>query len=197
MAIEELLATVARAAEAEAARAGAAAIAQVAAIERESAARIARERAAAAERRAARDAAAIRSGLAAVERLARERTLAARAAAVDRVFAAARERLESLPLERYRDRLGALVGETVRYLEGRPAALVCRPEVARAAGAVVPDSGEIRLEPDPSAAPGILGRADDRSVIVDGTFPARLERRRAELAIALVARMEERDHAVG
>lgn len=197
MAIDELLTVLEREAEAEAARLIATAEAEALAIEREATARVERDRTAAVERLALTEAGLTRRALASAERRRRERTLAARAAAIDRVFAAARFRLDRLPLERWRNGLGDLVAETIRYLEERPCLLECRPEAAALVETLLADRTGVRVASARTAAPGILGRTEDGVVTVDNTLPERLGRDRAELAIALAARMEEATGAVG
>jgi vacuolar-type H+-ATPase subunit E/Vma4 len=63
--------------------------------------------------------------------------------------------------------------------------------------AAAPDPGNLRINPAPDVAPGIVGRAEDGSVIVDNSLPVRLARRRPDLAIALLRRLEEATDAVG
>lgn len=197
MAIEELLAVLAREAEAEASGLLAAAEAEATTIEREAATRADRERSAASDRLADAEARAIRRALASAERSQRERTLNARARAVDRIFAAAEARLEQLTLERWRHRAADLAADTVRFLEGRPARLECPPEAVALVEPMLAGQSSVSVRSASTAAPGILGRTEDGAVTVDNTLPERLRRQRADLAIALVARMGEISDAMG
>jgi len=142
-----------------------------------------------AERRNARIAARIRRGLARAEREAQEGVLIARSAALDVVFAKARRALETLPFQRYKERLPAMVAETLQYLHGS-AVLVCPPEVAAEVTRLVADRSELRIESMEGAMPGVVGRSTDRTLVVDNSLLGRLEQARSELAIGIVDQLE-------
>jgi len=131
-----------------------------------------------------------RRALARVEREARRLVLVARAGVVERILGLAAARLEHLSFDRYRERLPALVRETLAYLEDTPSTIHCpeeaRPEIADLLGGVT----EVSIDVAPNAAAGVLGRSADGKVTVDDTLVARLRRDQAELAIALAAELD-------
>ncbi|MGE0440464.1 MAG: V-type ATP synthase subunit E [Gemmatimonadales bacterium] len=194
MALAELLARLESEAQTEAARIASDAAARAREIADAGSARLERERRAATERLHRTREDAVRRGLAAAERSARERRLTARAAAVDRILAAARGTLQSVPAERYAALIPELVADTVRYLEGRAAVLTCPADAAPRVAALAAGA---TVESPPGALPGILGRTADGRVTVDNTLAARLDRRQADLAIALAARLEGGADALG
>jgi vacuolar-type H+-ATPase subunit E/Vma4 len=196
--VETLLTWLERDAAAECARIATAAEDEAAEIERQAVASAEQVLAAEAERARAETERAIARSLSAVTRRQRERMLRARADLVDRTFAAAARTLAVLPLDRYRHRLDGLIDETLRYLEGSPATLRCPLEVAPIAREVTAGRGMVSIDPLADAAAGVIGTSADGAVTVDNTWPSRLARRRADLAIALVHRITEPgDHALG
>ncbi|MGE0552166.1 MAG: V-type ATP synthase subunit E family protein [Gemmatimonadales bacterium] len=132
----------------------------------------------------------IRRGLARVEREARRRALVARSGVVDRIIELAAMRLEELPVARYRERLASLVAETLAYLEHTPTRLLCREDARQAVVALVDRTAGATIDPAPGAAAGLIGCSMDGRVTVDNTLVARLRRDKAELAIALTAKLD-------
>jgi vacuolar-type H+-ATPase subunit E/Vma4 len=148
-----------------------------------------RRRAFHAERLEAEGRAELGRELAAAAHAHRARFLTARAEGLDRVFTRAAELLRALPAERYRGRLPALAAATLQYLDQADAVVTCRPElvpVVRRASSAWPAA---TISADPAAAPGLLGRASNGSVLVDNTLPALLSRQRDNLAIDVAARI--------
>jgi vacuolar-type H+-ATPase subunit E/Vma4 len=187
MALDALLAALARDAEAEAAAliegARTRAAAQVAAAEagaarRRDAAHGAVER----ERRAV-----LARELAVAEREAAARLLEARAATLAELLGEARAALAVLAPARWTDRLPPLVEAALGCLP--PDSLLEVPAAAvaparRAAGA------RARVESRPDAPAGLFGRDAGGRVEVDLTLPGLLDQRREELAARLAARIE-------
>ncbi|MEZ4588033.1 MAG: V-type ATP synthase subunit E family protein [Gemmatimonadales bacterium] len=130
-----------------------------------------------------------RRGLARVEREARRRALVARSGVIDRVVELAATRLEELPFASYRERLPALVSETLGYLERTPTRLFCRDDARQAVAALI-DTADVEIDPAPDTPAGLMGRSIDGKATVDNTLVARLRRDRAELAIALAAKLD-------
>lgn len=187
MALDALLAALARDAEAEA-------VALIAEARVRAAARIAAAEAEAARRRDAahgateRDRrAALARDLAVAERESAARLLEARAATLAELLDEARAELAALPAPRWTDRLPPLV----------EAALGCLPddpllEVPTAAGAPARSAAgaRARVEPKADAPAGLFGRDARGTVEVDLTLPGLLDQRREELAARLAARVE-------
>lgn len=121
---------------------------------------------------------------------ARERFLQARMAVLDRVFDAASASLGRMEVSRYTGSIAELARDAARYLERGPAVLQSPPDAARAAAEAVHDLPDLRVEPADVPA-GVTGRSADGRVLVDNTLAAILERRRADLAIGLGARIEK------
>jgi vacuolar-type H+-ATPase subunit E/Vma4 len=134
---------------------------------------------------------------AATARALTARVLEARAALLARVFAAAGERLCRLPFSRWRERLPDLVRETSTFLPGADAELICDAEAGAQLGPLVTGQPGLRVVIAPDAAPGLLGRTRDERVLVDNTWPARLERSREALAIRLLQLLEGDTGALG
>lgn len=131
----------------------------------------------------------------------RRDALEARRTLLERVLEAARERLPSaLASDSFRDSLPARLERAVRYLPGDEAVVSCPPALEPAVRAAVESrtagSGpggspaEIEIEPDPDAATGFRLRSPDGRVTVDDTLADRLARRRPELEIGLLQRLE-------
>ena len=121
---------------------------------------------------------------------ARERFLQARMAVLDRVFDAASASLGRMEVSRYKGSVAHLARDAARYLERGPAVLQSPHDAAQAAGAAIQDLPDLRVEPADVPA-GVTGRSADGRVVVDNTLAAILERRRADLAIGLGARIEK------
>jgi vacuolar-type H+-ATPase subunit E/Vma4 len=197
MAIEALLAVIEREAAAEAERIHVEARRQARELEARAAAEADRRRAQAFGRLEAEGRGRLRRELAGIERRGREATLLARARLLERVFAEADRTLAVLPLARYHHRLEALVEETLRYLEDRPAVLSCPPDAAARLGEIAAARPGAVVEPREDARAGVVGRSRDGAVTVDNTLSARLQRRRDDLAVALAARLEEAGPCAG
>lgn len=127
---------------------------------------------------------------AAAARRYRETRLLERARVLDQIFAEAEQDLHTASAERYQRLLPALMRATLRFLEGTPAVVHCRPEITAAVEQLRADRIDVLIRPGADAAAGILGESADGAVMVDNTLPALLRRRRAELAVAVAARLE-------
>ena len=115
-----------------------------------------------------------------------EEALRARAATLDRIIARAEALIAQLSAPDYAGQVPGMVAATLRYLEGVPAVLECQPDLeaaVRAAAAGRP----VRVVASAGARPGVVARAEDGSVTVDGSLAGRLARLRADLAIELAA----------
>lgn len=137
-----------------------------------------------------------------VDREIEEEVLTARAEFLERVFEGARKRLDrTLAAGAYRSVLPAHLEEALRFvdLETREADVVVPGELetvvgellSHLAGGGAPPDGKLRVVVEPDAAPGVTVRTADGHVTVDNTLPGRLSRRRAVLAMRVVARVEE------
>ncbi len=127
---------------------------------------------------------------AAAARRFRESRLQERAQVLERIFAEAEQELRSASPERYGWLLPELLRETLRFLEGTPSVIHCRPEVAPLLEQMHSDPGALTVSSSAEAAAGILGETADGAVVVDNTLPALLRRRQAELAVAVTLRLE-------
>jgi vacuolar-type H+-ATPase subunit E/Vma4 len=120
----------------------------------------------------------------------RELRLRERAEVLDRIFSEAERGLRTSSADRYQRLLPGLMRATLRFLEGTPAVVHCRPEIAAQVEQLRAEHTDVTVRPSVEAAAGILGESADGAVAVDNTLPALLWRRRAELAIAVAARLE-------
>jgi vacuolar-type H+-ATPase subunit E/Vma4 len=191
MSIDALLLHLEEDAMSEAARLTGAAEARAAEIVARAEADVARHRTLHLERIASERRSAGQRQVAAARAEAREQFLRARATVLDRVFDRASAQLEATAAARYVASVGYLARDAARYLEGAPAQLRCPPDAARALGDAVGDLPDVTVEPAAVAA-GITGVSTDGRVLVDNSLPALLARQRADLAIALAARIEGR-----
>jgi len=196
MSIDALLLHLEEDADREAARLRAEADARAAAHEARAEAEAERRRARHLERVTLERRTALERRVAAARVDARARFLAARERLLDRVFARAADDLERLPVDRYAGSVGALAVDAARYLEGEPAVLRSPPD------AVGPTTEAVRALPKltvqgADAPAGVTGQSEDGRVTVDNTLRAILARRRPDLAIALTARIEGGNDALG
>lgn len=187
MALDALLAALARDAEAEAAALIEGARARAAARVAAAAAEAARRRDAAhgaleRERRAV-----LARELAVAEREAAARLLEARAGTLTELLDEARARLAALPPSRWTDRLPPMVEAALGCLPRDPILEVPAGADAPARHAA---GSRARVEPKPGAPAGVFGRDAGGTVEVDLTLPGLLDQRREELAARLAARIE-------
>jgi len=190
MAIDDLLRHLEQEAEESAARIVAEAEREAGEIAERSAGDRDRRRRAALARLDADLASESRRALARVEREARRLVLIARAGVVDRILERAAARLEHLSFDRYRERLPALVAETLVYLEDSPSTILCPQEALRETAELLAGVAGVAITVAADAAAGVIGRSVDGKVTVDDTLVARLHRDRAELAIALTVELD-------
>ncbi len=120
----------------------------------------------------------------------RAERLQERAAVLERVLAEAERELRTAGADRYDGQLAAMVAATLQFLDGTPAVIHCRPEIAARVEQCRGERTGLTVVPGADAAAGILGEAADGSVVVDNTLPALLRRRAPELAVAVAARLE-------
>jgi vacuolar-type H+-ATPase subunit E/Vma4 len=187
MALDALLAALARDAEAEA-------DALIAGARSRAAARIAAAEAEAARRRDAAHGAVERERravlareLAVAEREAGASLLEARAITLADLLDEARAGLAALPAARWTDRLPQLVEAALGCLPDDP--LLEVPAAARAAARAAAGA-RARVESRADAPAGVFGRDAGGTVEVDLTLPGLLDQRREELAARLAARVE-------
>lgn len=133
---------------------------------------------------------AVAGATAAAARRFRESRLRDRALVLERIFTEAGQQLRATGAEHYRALLPRLMADTIRYLEGTPAVMICRPEIGPLLEAERSGALDVTVETSTEAAAGLLGRSTDGLVVVDNTLPALLRRRQAELMIALAVRLE-------
>jgi vacuolar-type H+-ATPase subunit E/Vma4 len=119
----------------------------------------------------------------------REQLLQVRTALLDRVFDRASALLGGMAASGYAPIIGHLARDAARYLEEEPTVLQCPADAAAALADAVPDLPNLTVQSAGIPA-GVTGRSADGRVVVDNSLPALLSRRRAELAIGLVARIE-------
>ena len=119
----------------------------------------------------------------------REQLLQVRTALLDRVFDRASALLGGMAASGYAPIIGHLARDAARYLEGEPAQLQCPPDAAAALADAVSNLANLTVQ-SAGVPAGVTGRSADGRVVVDNSLPALLSRRRAELAIGLVARIE-------
>jgi vacuolar-type H+-ATPase subunit E/Vma4 len=192
--LEELIGRLERDAAARIAAIEARAKAEVDAIEAsaaEAAARVSEETLA--DRRAQRRARLDRE-LSEARHAARADELRAQHALLARVMDRASALLLREDLDRDESLLRALparVADALRFVEGRAAGIRCRPAVAPAIRSATAGQAGITVEEDPSMAPGFSVAAEDGSLEVDDTLPARLQRLRPRLLIELLAEVEK------
>lgn len=191
MALEQLLATLEREAEAKAAAALTAARAEATRIEGESAAGLEQRRA---SRLAARDAelrVESEREVAAARRETQKAVLAARQRFLDRVFAAARSAVRSAASDPvFLARLPGDLATARAYLRDGPVTVRHRPELMEPLARLTAGDPSIRLVSDPEAGTGIQLEDADGSVEVDHTLEGRLDRLGPRLAIEVVALQE-------
>ena len=191
MSLDRLLALLTGTAEAEAEALLAAARGRAAEIDRDSEARVRRRRETELARMAETRRRAVARDTAAAEHEHRNTLLLERARILERVFEQAASRLVTMGVARYQAGLDHLVDSTLRYLEGMPAVLECRPDVEPLVRNRCHDVPAIRIQGSAAAAAGIRAASADGAIVVDNTLPALMTRRREELSVALAARLEE------
>lgn len=190
MSIDALLELLQRGAETEARELVSAAERQAEAIHARAEAEAQRRRAEARERLEQQGRQVVACEIAAWTRRQRGVLLAERARVLEGILVAAEAALGQAGPARYQRMLPALFRETLQFLEGVPAVVTCRPEIEAQLESLAADYPRVSIRPSADAAPGILAEAVDGTVSVDNTLPALLRRRRAELAVALAARLE-------
>ena len=119
----------------------------------------------------------------------REQLLQVRTALLDRVFDRASALLGGMAASGYAPIIGHLARDAARYLEVEPAVLQCPADAAAALADAVSNLANLTVQ-SAGVPAGVTGRSADGRVVVDNSLPALLSRRRAELAIGLVARIE-------
>jgi len=128
----------------------------------------------------------------AAQRMAKE-LLAARAAALEKVFARAHAHLEAQAAHpRLGDELSAALAEALTYLPDGAVAVRCPAAAMEIARAALRSAGrrDALVREDASVPLGAIAETADGAIAVDATFARRLVRRRPQLSISLVARLE-------
>lgn len=150
-----------------------------------------RERALAARRDARRARLALE--LAEARRRARADELRALHGVVDRVMQRAGELLDRIDRDSDPASLAALpaqIAAALRYVSGVDAVVRCRPSLAPLVrAAVAGHDARLAVEEAADMPVGVAIRAQDGSVEVDDTLPARLARMRRRLAVDVAARV--------
>lgn len=127
-------------------------------------------------------------------RSARTRTLEVRRLLLDRILTRAHARVQSaLGEEAYRARLRSGVAEALRYIDG-PVVLECDVAVESGVAAALQELGigkrEVSVRSAPESTGGFRALSTDERVIVDATLGDRLDRMRPDLTIELLRHVE-------
>lgn len=190
MALEHLVGTLTREAEAEAAVIRAAAEAEAGAIRARSERACTARRTASGAAREDRRHAAVERAVAVARRVARGETLTARWRLIDRVFTAARANLGgAMERPEYRAALAREVEAALSCLGGRPATVRCHPSLSPVLEPLVRARPGVRVQPDGAVGAGFRAVSDDGSLDIDGTLEGRLASRAPRLAIEVAARI--------
>ena len=191
MALEHLLGTLTREAEAEAGAILAAARAEAEAIRAQGEAARAARRSSVQTARDTDKRAAVALAVAEARRAGRREELEARQRVLDRVFAETRTRLHSLlDAPAFLAALPGRVEEAVACLGSRPGTLRYHRALGQAIGRIAPERAGLRQVVDDDVGPGFRLNSDDGGLVVNGTLDDLLERQIPRLALAIVARLE-------
>ena len=191
MSLDTLLAHLTQTAEQEAEALLNAARERARAIDRENAERIARRRETELARVAEEKRRTVARETAAAEQDHLRTVLQERAQVLDQIMEQAATRLGGMSAAQYAPTLPKLVASSLKYLEGLPAIVQCRPDAAPLVQELCRTLPEVRVQPDEAAPAGIRAESADGVILVDNTLPALLLQRRAELSVGLAARLEE------
>lgn len=187
MGIEELIARLERDADARVAKIRERAKAEKDAIEAASAALSERLRAEALAARARERRVKFDQALAVARQRANAERLAAEYALLERILARTRELIAVVDVEpEYLAAVPLQLERALRFVEGRPIVVRCRPSIAPAARAALAMRSDATVEEAPDAPVGIRIALRDGSMEVDDTLLERLSRLRTRLAIELV-----------
>ncbi len=191
MALDHLLAALARDAEGEAERLLAEARAEAARIRADAQDRAQRVRADSLGGLEADRRAAMAVELAETRRAARRGVLEARAAVVARVFAEAGSRLPALLDDPcYRAALPNHLAEALSCVGGEESVVRCPPALAGTVGASVAGRPGVSVRAVADAPAGVTVETADGAIVVDNTLAGRLERGRRALELLVAARLE-------
>jgi vacuolar-type H+-ATPase subunit E/Vma4 len=191
MALEHLVTTLRREAEAECEAILAAARAEVEAIRARSSADLADRRGAVFAAQEADRRAAVEVALVAARRDGRREVLAARRRLLDRVLAAAGTRFaEALGSPEYQAVLPAQVTEALHCLGEREGALHYHPSLGAALKAAAGKRAGLRLVPDATIGSGFKVLSADGTVEIDGTLEDRLNHQATRIALDVFAQLE-------
>ena len=190
MSIDALLASLERDAEAEALKLVSAARQQAQEILSLADADSGRRRAEALARLEGEGRRAVACQTAAAARQYREARLRERGRVLERIFTEAERELRTASADRYQRHLASLLRATLQFLEGAPAVVECRPEITAQVVQLCAERADVTVRSSADATAGIRGVSADGSVVVDNTLPALLRRQEAELAVAVLARLE-------
>ena len=193
MALEHLVTTLRREAEAERDAILAAARAEAEAIRARSVAELADRRGAVLAARESDRRAAIEFALMAARRDARREVLEARRRLLERVFAATRARFpKALASAEYRAVLPALVNEALRCLGDREGTLRFHPAIRETLEAATAKRAGLRLLAEPGIGSGFKLLSSDGAVEIDGTLEDRLNHLATRIALDVFAEFEAR-----
>jgi vacuolar-type H+-ATPase subunit E/Vma4 len=161
------------------------------AIDRESAERIARRRETELARLADEKRRAVARETAAAEQDHLRTVLQERARVLEQVMEQAATRLGIMSAPKYAAAVPKLLASSLKYLEGLPAVVQCRPDAAPLVRELCRTLPEVRVQPDDAVPAGIRAESADGGILVDNTLPALLSLWRDELSVSLAARLEE------
>lgn len=190
MALDQLLATLTREAEAEADAIVAAAHAEAGALRERNAAELTQrrqqqERALEAERRTA-----IESALVTARRAARREELLARERMLARVLGLAAERFpEAVQNPDYRSSLPVLLAQALECLAGRPGGIRCHPGLVDELGRLLKERPGVQLTADATCGTGFRLTSDDGALAIDATLEDRVQRLDRRLRQEILARL--------
>ncbi|HYL56630.1 MAG TPA: V-type ATP synthase subunit E [Gemmatimonadales bacterium] len=192
MALDHLLAALERDATAQAEALRTEARATVAAVTREADERVAQRRRDALVSREAAVRQSTESALADARHASRRRMLDARQRLLDHVFAAAHVLFaEAVNGAAYRAVLPHHIAEALEAAGDEPALIRCPEALVPVVQPIVASQARVTVRGDPGVPPGLVVTTTDGAIEVDQTLDGRLERLRARLALAVMARLGE------
>ncbi len=121
--------------------------------------------------------------------------LLAKARLIDLVLARTKDGLSAAARSpEYLAQLPSQLEEALRYVQEDQAVRVqCAPDLLQAVKSAKPNRPGLRVEADPELSSGFLVLTEDGSLKIDKRLERALEEAKADLAIAIQARLEERE----
>jgi len=125
-------------------------------------------------------------------RESRATVLQAEQRVLERIFAKATSLLEEpSSLETYQTHLSTHLGEALAYVGTRPVTVICKPQLADAVRHLLSERQSVRVRADQDAPLGLVVVSDDGALTVDNSVAGRLRRLKAELSSTLLKRLGE------